>query len=120
MSSNSVTRDPAVSRNSSFSIENILLKPDRLPQPPQLMTIFPGHGQPSNLKPDYAKEFCDENGNIDENGMDDGRSERSETRSFTTPDSSCCDDAEAEDMCDEAEENRKFQTLFWKSINATG
>lgn len=96
---------PAANRN-SFSIENILSKPDRLPQPPPLPPLPPQFAPmifnriPNDHHPykiNYLDKYCDENGNIDDSG--DGRSEQSETRnSFTSPDSSCGDDVVEDDL----------------------
>lgn len=116
---NPVTNNPAAAIRNSFSIENILSKPDRIPQS-RLSTIYPNaHNSvlyENYLKNEPFKEYCDENANIDTtvNGSsDDVKSEQSETQnSFTTPDSSCCEDGNDDDDNDmgdvTSDENCKF------------
>lgn len=118
---NPVTNNLAPARN-SFSIENILSKPDRIPQT-HLSAIFPIKSSLDSvprIRSDETRHFCDENANIDE--TDDGQSEQSESRnSFTTPDSSCCGDGNDDgndDMNDTASEhNCKWTFLILGNLS---
>lgn len=109
-----VTNQPAPVRN-SFSIENILSKPDRIDrivQQPNLAIFATNDSMEQSIycKNDPNNSIYDENSNIDECNSGDVKSEQSESRnSFATPDSSCCEDG-ADALSDiQSEENCEYE-----------
>lgn len=105
---NPVTNNPVPARN-NFSIENILSKPDRVPQS-HLMPVFSVNNSLESVSCDRSikiKQSCDHNANME--NIDDIENEQSDSRhSLTSPDSSCCDDGNEEINDTGSEHNCKW------------
>lgn len=96
----------------SFSIENILSKPDKRPKPsePTIESELRTDPVLRNTETDGGREIYNEQVH---NGENNNRFSVKNDNGFTTPDSSCCDEGNADTLSDiTSEESCKFQLLI--------
>lgn len=102
----------------SFSIENILSKPDKRPSEPsirsdsKIIRDTDAHGD---------RDICN-NEQVQNGENSNCFSAKNDKNGFTTPDSSCCDEENADALSDiTSEESRKFQreNYCWQSVDTT-